>query len=239
MAVHGPAARPARQRRPPAARRGQPRDVRGSLAGLRRGRGADQRRSRTACTPPPGWRARSSSWSARRSAATSPRRRRAGRHAEVPAPSSGRPRALRRAWSRTSARGCAQSWEQRGASDAELGWIDDGARPRRAHDRLRAPRPVVQAADADAPRPRAAQGAAAATPTARADRDRRQVAPGRRRRQEAHPAARAASPTTRRCATASSSCPTTTSAWRAALPRLRRLAQQPAAPARGLRHVAA
>ena len=45
------------------------------------------------------------------------------------------------------------------------------------------------------------------------DRHRRQVAPGRRRRQAAHPAAGASSPTTRACGTGSCSCPTTTSAW--------------------------
>ena len=40
-------------------------------------------------------------------------------------------------------------------------------RPRRAHDRLRAPRGVVQAADADDARARAAQGACCCTPSAR------------------------------------------------------------------------
>ena len=53
-------ARPARQRRLPAARRGQPRHVRRAVAGVRRGRGADhldhQRRARAR----PGWPARSS-----------------------------------------------------------------------------------------------------------------------------------------------------------------------------------
>ena len=56
------------------------------------------------------------------------------------------------------------------------------ARPARAHDRLRAARADVQAADADAARPGAARAAAARPRAARADRDRRQGAPRRRRR---------------------------------------------------------
>ena len=47
-----------------------------------------------------------------------------------------------------------------------------------------------------------------------ADRDRRQVAPGRRGRQAPHPEARRVRQAIPRCASASSSCRTTTSAWR-------------------------
>ena len=52
----------------------------------------------------------------------------------------GQAAAARAAGRSTPAGGCAKSWQQRGAAAAELGWIDDGARPRRAHDRVRAPR---------------------------------------------------------------------------------------------------
>ena len=45
------------------------------------------------------------------------------------------------------------SWRQRGASDAELTWIDDVAGRGRAHDRVRPPGALLQAADADAERP--------------------------------------------------------------------------------------
>ena len=51
----------------------------------------------------------------------------AGTAAEVdPAPTcGGSARSCARCWSTTSAPGCAPSWLERGASDAELGWIDD------------------------------------------------------------------------------------------------------------------
>ena len=59
------------------------------------------------------------------------------------------------------------SWLQRGFSDAELDWIDTRVRPGRAHDRLRPPGALLQAADADAARPGPAAGAAAATRSGR------------------------------------------------------------------------
>ena len=89
--------------------------------------------------------------------------------------------------STTPASGCASPGSSAGPPKAELGWIDDRARPRRADDRLRAPRAVVQAADADAARPRAAQAPAAAPRAPDPAGHRRQGAPRRRRRQEAHP----------------------------------------------------
>ena len=88
------------------------------------------------------------------------------------------------------------------------------ARPRRAHDRLRAARCVVQAADADAQRPRAAQEAAAAPRAPDPAGDRRQGAPGRRRRQEADPGDRAARRRPGGAPPRSPTCPTTTSRWR-------------------------
>ena len=112
-----------------------------------------------------------------------------------------------------------------------------GARPRRADDRLRAPRAVVQAADADAARPRAAQAAAAPPRAPGAADHRRQGPPRRRRRQEADPGAR---PVRRRPRGAPPHRLPAQLRHRdgaAALPRLRRLAQQPAAPLRGVRHV--
>ena len=111
------------------------------------------------------------------------------------------------------------------------------ARPRRADHRLRAPRAVVQAADADAARPRAAQAAAAAPRAAGAAGDRRQVAPGRRRRQEADPGDGAVRRRPRGPAPDRVPAQLRHRDGAAALPRLRRVAEQPAAPLRGVRHV--
>ena len=55
-----------------------------------------------------------------------------------------------------------ESWVNRGSSDAELGWIDSRARPRRPHHRLRPPGAVVQAAHPDAAR--SASGCAPCSP---------------------------------------------------------------------------
>ena len=76
---------------------------------------------------------------------------------------------------------------KRGIPTAELRLGRRGARPRRADDRLRAARAVVQAADADAARPRAAQAPPAPPGAPGAADHRRQGAPRRRRRQEADP----------------------------------------------------
>ena len=70
------------------------------------------------------------------------------------------------------------------------GALLDRQRPRRgrAHDRLRAPGPVLQAPDADDARPGPADRAAAGPRAPGADRDRREGPSGRRRRQAADPA---------------------------------------------------
>ena len=111
------------------------------------------------------------------------------------------------------------------------------ARPRRAHHRLRAAGAVVQAADADAARPRAAQAPAAAPRAAGPAGHRRQVAPGRRRRQEADPGDRAVRRRPRGPAPDRVPAQLRHRDGAAALPRLRRLAQQPAAALRGVRHL--
>ena len=66
--AHGPAARPAGQRREPAARRGQPRHVLRPVAGLRRAAKCRSPRSPTACTRRPGRRASWSRWAPSRRA---------------------------------------------------------------------------------------------------------------------------------------------------------------------------
>ncbi len=112
-----------------------------------------------------------------------------------------------------------------------------GVRPGRAHDRIRPPRPVLQAADADAARPGPAAGAAAASRAPDPDRDRRQEPPGRRPRQAAD---RADGEVRRRPgAAAPHHVPARLRHRDGPLPLLgrRRLAEQPAAPARGVRHV--
>ena len=79
----------------------------------------------------------------------------------------GQAHAARAAGRRTRARGCASPGLKRGCAPGRARLDRHRARPRRADDRLRAPRAVVQAADADAARPRAPQAAAARTPSAR------------------------------------------------------------------------
>ena len=155
-----------------------------------------------------------------------------------PAPTSGRSSASSAsASSSTPAGGWRSPGAQRGAAEAELGWVDERPRPRRADDRLRAPRAVVQAADADAARPGAAQGAAAAPRAAGPDGHRRQGAPGRRRRQEADPGDRPVRRRPRGAAPHRLPAQLRHRDGPAALPRLRRVAQQPAAPLRGVRHL--
>ena len=106
------------------------------------------------------------------------------------------------------------SWHKRGASEAELGWVDDVLSPdvltigfarrvptyKRLTLMLRDPARLKRLL-LHPERPGAAH-------------HRRQVAPRRRDGQAPHPGDGRASPTTPRCATASSSCPTTTSPWR-------------------------
>ena len=128
MAVMGLRLGAARQRRVPAARRGEPRHVRRAVAGLRPRRGADQldhqRRARPdlggARGPRPA------------RGAGRPRGRRGdprlgGRAGDPRRPTSGRTkRVLREQLVADVARAAAPArGQQRGASDAELGWIDD------------------------------------------------------------------------------------------------------------------
>ena len=125
-----------------------------------------------------------------------------------PAPRSGRSSASCASGSSYDARRrLAKSWRQRGAATAELGWIDNALDPdvltigfarrvpsyKRLTLMLRDPERLKSAAAA----PRAPDPAG----------HRRQGAPGRRRRQEADPGDRAASPTTPRSGTASSFLP--------------------------------
>ncbi len=163
---HGPAPRPARQRRLGAARRGEPWHVLRPLAGLRRGRGADrldhQRRPRLDVGGARG--ARPARGDRR------PRGRRGdprlgGRRAD-PArrPLGDQARAAltpRRRRPCPSARlvGAARRVRRRARLDRRR------ARPRRAHDRLRPPCAVVQAAHAHAARPRAAEARCCCTPS--------------------------------------------------------------------------
>ncbi len=196
-------------------------------------------RSPTACTRPPGWTAGWSSWprqrvgprwSARRAAGSRSPPSRARRSGQVR-------RQLRSSLVEEARRRLRASWLKRGASPAELGWIDSASRPRRADHRVRPPGADLQAAHADAARPRPAAGAAAAPAAAGAARHRRQVAPGRRRGQAADPADGALRRRPRGAAPHRLPAQLRHRHGAGALPRLRRLAEQPAAPVRGLRHL--
>ncbi len=88
------------------------------------------------------------------------------------------------------------------------------ARPRRAHHRLRPPGALVQAPDADAARPGAAQAAPARPGAPDPAGDRRQVAPGRRRRQAADPGDGPVRRRPRGAAPGGLPARTTTSPWR-------------------------
>jgi starch phosphorylase len=111
------------------------------------------------------------------------------------------------------------------------------ARSRCPHDRLRTSRALLQAPDADAARSRSAQEPADASGSTGAAGHRRQVPPGRRRRQAPDPAARAV---LRR-----GGCPAPHRVPARlrhvdgddALPGVRRMAEQPDPPAGGQRHL--
>ena len=228
------------QRRQPAARARVPRDVRGALAGLRRATTCRSPRSPTGSMRRPGWPARCSSSSRRSPCCREPRSRRLERrrhgarradleHQAGAAPAAGRRRA------RPGAEVVAAARREPGR--ARLGRL--GARPRRADDRLRAPRAVVQAAHPDAARPRAAQEAAARPGAADPAGHRRQGAPRRRGRQEADPGDRPVLRRPRGPAPDRLPAQLRHRDGAAALSRLRRLAEQPAPAVRGLRHVRA
>ena len=167
--AHGSAARPARQRGLGAARRGEPRDVRRPVAGLRHGRGADhldhQRRAR-----------------ADLDVARDPRDRRArGRRRPSMLHGGGweadrqghRPRAVERPAHPARAAGhrgpppgagvLAPARHERGRTRLDGRRV----RPGRADHRLRAPGALVQAADPDAARSGAAARRCCSIPTGR------------------------------------------------------------------------
>ena len=238
---HGPAPRPARQRRlacctarsaagcsPACGRASTPTRCRSA-------------RSPTACTPRPGWRARSATCSPRQVGPSTPRRPRGWEAAgQIPAADlwAHQARAARSGSSPTSARGCATSWEQRGASDAELGWIDDVLDPDVLTIGFARRVPSYKRLTLMLRDPERLQARCCSHPDAPgADRHRRQVAPGRRRRQEADPAARAVRRRPRGAPPHRVPARLRHRHGAAALPGLRRVAEQPAAPARGVRHV--
>ena len=157
------------------------------------------------------------------------RRRDLGRSSAHAARAAGR----RRPAPAARSRGCSA-----GRAEAELGWVDERARPRRADDRLRPARAVVQAAHADAARPRAAASGLLLHP----ERPVQIVIAGK-----AHPADDGGKKLIQELVALrrrpGGAAPHRVPArlrhgdGAAALPRLRRLAEQPAAPARGVRHV--
>ena len=105
------------------------------------------------------------------------------------------------------------------------------ARRGRADDRVRPPGALVQAADADAQRPAAARRPAARPGAAHPDRDRGQGAPGGRGRQAAHPADGQVRRLRDRAAQDRLPARLRHGARQVPRPGLRRLAEQPAAPA--------
>ena len=111
------------------------------------------------------------------------------------------------------------------------------ARPGRAHDRLRPPVRHVQAGDAAAVAARAAARAAARRRPAGAVRVRRQGPPRRQAGQGADPARSSSSPASPTCGHRFVFLPDYDMAIaRDDVPRLRRVAEQAAPPARGVRH---
>ena len=120
-----PAGRP-RQRRQQAARSCLARDVRRSLAGLRRDRRPDHARSPTACTPRRGSPARSSSSPSGSPCFPSWRTPTTGRAVDkVPSAALWETkRELRKHLVKDVRERVRKSWLQRGASPAELGWVD-------------------------------------------------------------------------------------------------------------------
>ena len=213
-------------------------DVRPPVARLRRARGADrlhhQRRARADLGGAGGHRPRGAGDRGqpdrRRGLGRRPARPR-GRHLVGPR------RCCGPGWWPTPVTGCATSWVQRGASEAELGWVDSVLDPevltigfaRRvpSYKRLTLMMRDPERLTALLHRPGAADP----------DRHRRQGAPGRRRRQEADPGA---GPVRRRPGRAAPDRVPAQLRHRDgadALPGLRRLAEQPAAAARGVRHV--
>ena len=232
----GHAARAAGERRQQAARRGEPRDVLRPVAGVRGDRGPHrlhhQRRApghlgrdRDTGAGQPGCRGAEG----RRELGLEPGR------GPARGPDLGHPPhvALQPGRRRTEAAAglLAPARGQRSGADLDR----RGAGPGPADDRLRPPGAVLQAPHAHAARSGPAYRAAAGPQPADPDRDRRQGPPGRRGRQAADPAD---GPVHRRPAGAGPDrLPARLRHPDGALAgaRLRRLAEQPAPPARGLR----
>ena len=129
------------------------------------------------------------------------------------------------------------AWKKRGAADAELALDGFRAGPGHPDHRLRPARAHLQAAHPHAARARAAQGPAAAQDPPDPAGHRRQVAPGRRRGQEDDPGPR---PVHRRSRGAAPDRVPAELRHRHGpdpVPGLRCVAEQPAASARGVRHV--
>ena len=231
---------PARQRRLEAARRRQPRHVRRAVAGLRRARGADhldhQRRARPDLGRPRGLRAGRGRRAPTRTPTTP--RRSSRPSTRSPATRSGRPSGCCASGSSTTpAAGSRKSWAKRGAAPAELDWIDSALDPdvltigfaRRVPSYKRL---TLMLRDPERLK-RLLLAPGAAGPAGH----RRQVAPGRRRRQEADPGAGAVRRRPGGAAPDRVPAQLRHRDGAAALPRLRRVAEQPAAALRGLRHL--
>ena len=131
----------------------------------------------------------------------------------------------------------AAAWSDQHAGRAGAAVGVARARPRHADRRVRPPRAHVQAPHPHAQRPRAAEGDPHEPRATRAVRDRRQVPPRRRRGQAPHPAARAVRPAARAARAHRVPARLRHGHGRDALPGLRRVAEQPAASARGVRHL--
>ncbi len=239
---HGPAPGRPVQRRGQAPRRGQPRDVQRPLARRRARRDADhldhQRRARRTrgCRP---------RWPTCSPATCSPSGTRPAPSAGPASPtppttSCGGPASrAASAWSPSCAGACARPPLARGLTGSRRGVDRRGARPPRAHHRLRPPLRHLQAGHAAAVAARPAAGAAAVARPAGAARVRRQGPPGRR-------AGQGDDPPDRRIRGRPRGAPPLRVRRRLrhrrrprALPGRRRLAEQPPASAGGVRHLAA
>ena len=176
----------------PAARPGEPGDVRGPVAGLRSGRGADrvghQRGARRhlggAGDPGAGGRR----WRVLRPGAGRGRRGLGAGRGGRPGPAVGDPPPAAGPAGGPGAGAAPGILAAARRVRCRAGLGPGRARPQRADHRLRPPGSLLQAADADAARPGAPARAPARPAAPGADRDRGQGPPGGRERQAAHPA---------------------------------------------------
>ncbi len=233
---HGAAARAAGQRGVPAPRPGPAGHVPGAVARVRRRGGADHLRHQRCARPDlvgpgdqPALRGRRLGVGTRQQAA---RGRTDHRRVAVGDPLHPAGTARRRGAAEAAGRLAAP-----GSVRTGTGLDRVGVRPGRPHHRLRPPRPHLQAADADAARPGPAAVHPARPGPAGAARGGRQVPPRRRGRQGTDPTGGALRRRPRGAA------PDRLPARLRHVPRpvpllgLRRVVEQPAAPAGGLRHV--